>query len=66
MVFILESSTSWTPKGLKTFASNNRAQLRALHSTEVVLSFLIIMMGKFRRSIVPRKRMDHFAESVQV
>ena len=66
LVSILESSTSWTLKGPKTFASNNRAQLKALHSTEVVLSFLTIMMGKFGRSIMPRKRMDRSTESVQV
>ena len=66
LVSILESSTSWTPKGPKTFASNNRSQLKALNSTEVVLSFLTIMMGKFGRSTVLRMRTDRFAESVQV
>ena len=66
LVSILESSTSWILKGPKTFASNNRAQLMVLHSTEVVLSFLTIMMGKFGRSTVPRMRMDRSTESVQV
>ena len=66
LVSILESFTSWTPKGPKTFASNNRSQLEALHSTEAILSFLTIMMGKFGRSTVLRMRMDRFTESVQV
>ena len=66
LVSILESFTSWTPKGPKTFASNNRSQLEALHSTKVVLSFLTIMMGKFGSSIVLRMRMDRFTESFQV
>ena len=66
LVSILESSTSWTPKGPKTFASNNRSQLEALHSTEAILSFLIIMMGKFVRSTVLRMRMGHSTEFAQV
>ena len=66
LVSILESSISWTLKGPRTFASNNQSQLMAWYSTEAVLSFLTIMMGKFGRSIMPRKRMDRSTESVQV
>ena len=51
---------------LEKFASNNRSQLMALHSTEAVLSFLLIMMGKFTRSTVVRMRKDRFTEAVQV
>ena len=66
MVSILESFTSSTPTELRTFASNNRSQLMAWNSTEAVLSFLPIMMGKFGRSTVLQMRKDRFAESVQV
>ena len=66
LVSILESFTSSTPTELKTFASNNRSQLMAWNSTEAVLSFLLIIMGKFWRSTVFRMRKDRFTESVQV
>ena len=66
LVSILESFTSSTPTELETFASNNRSQLMAWNSTEAVLSFLLIMMGKFGRSAVLRMRMDRFTESAKV
>ena len=66
LVSTLGSSTGWIPKALEKFASDNQSQLMALHSTEAVLSFLPIMMGKFARSTVLRMRMDRFTEAVQV
>ena len=66
LVSILESFASSNPAELKTFASNNQSQLMAWYSIEAVLSFLLIIMGKFWRSTVIRMRKDRFTESVQV
>ena len=66
LVSILESFTSSTPTELETFASNNRSQLMAWNSTEAVLSFLTIMLGRSERSTVLQMRMDRSTESILV